>query len=250
MRSPSTLKADGSWTTTGPAVSNGTASGSWSYTGAGVLSASFTHGDSGNGGDSLFTLAVPEPDSQGCSSQYNVLSTLAAALPRAWRGRILSLCFQRRLFPNRRPRMKWTLLPAALAAALLVAADSKEDAAKKDADAIQGKWAVVSLTRNGKTEAISKDAVRVITADTYAMKLRPLLTIDGTYKIDPTTNPKAIETTPSSGPYKDKAMLGIYELNGDSLKICYALPGEDRPTEFSGKAGSGWILTVHKKLKE
>ena len=146
--------------------------------------------------------------------------------------------------------MKWMVLPTALTAMLIVAANSKIDLIKKDSAALQGKWAVTSLTREGKVEAISKDAVRVITDDKYTMKLHPLLTIKGAYKIDPTTNPKAMETTPSSGPYKDKPLLGIYELDGDSLKICYALPGKDRPTEFSSKEGSGWILTVHKRLKD
>jgi uncharacterized protein (TIGR03067 family) len=146
--------------------------------------------------------------------------------------------------------MSWIVLPAALTAALLVAADAKEDAIKKDGDALKGTWLVVSLERDGKVEPISKDAVRVITDDEYTMTLHPLLTIKGTYKIDPTASPKRIETTPSSGPYKDKPLLGIYELDGDVLKICYALPGKDRPTAFSSNAGSGWILSVHKKLKE
>jgi uncharacterized protein (TIGR03067 family) len=146
--------------------------------------------------------------------------------------------------------MSWMLLPAALTAALVVAGDAKEDAAKKDLDALQGKWSVVSLTRDGTVEPISKDAVRVITGGNYTMKLHPLLTIKGKYEIDPTTSPKNMETVASTGPNKDKRLLGIYELDGDSLKICYAAPGKDRPTEFSSKAGSGWILTVHKRLKD
>ncbi len=39
---------------------------------------------------------------------------------------------------------------AALSAGLLVAADAKDDAVKKDMDAPQGKWQLVSLTRDGK----------------------------------------------------------------------------------------------------
>lgn len=143
-----------------------------------------------------------------------------------------------------------TLTAGAVLLALFVHAPLRADDAKKDVNALQGKWSVVSLTRDGKTEAISKDAVRVMDGDAYTMKLHQLLTIKGTFKIDPTTNPKAIETTASTGPYKDKPLLGIYELDGDSLKICYAPSGKDRPTEFSSKAGSGWILTVHKRLKE
>ena len=146
--------------------------------------------------------------------------------------------------------MRWVLLPAALTAMMLVAADAKDDAVKKDMDALQGKWQLVSMQRDGEAVDVSKDACRVITGDKYELTLRPGLTIKGTYKIDPSTKPKKMETTASNGPYKDQEILGIYEIDGDTLKICYAPPGKERPTEFKSKEGAGCILTVHKKLGE
>ena len=146
--------------------------------------------------------------------------------------------------------MRWVLLPAALTAVMLVAADAKDDAFKKDMEALQGKWQLVSMQRDGEAVDVSKDASRVITGDKYELTLRPGLSIEGTYKIDPTAKPKKMETTATSGPYKDQELLGIYELSGDTLKICYAPPGKERPTEFKTKEGTGCILTVHKKLGE
>jgi uncharacterized protein (TIGR03067 family) len=146
--------------------------------------------------------------------------------------------------------MRWMLWPAALTTALLAAADAKDDAVKKDMDALQGKWQLVSMQRDGDAVDVSKDATRVITGDKYELTLRPGLAIKGTYKIDPSARPKKMETTASNGPYKDQELLGIYELSGDTLKICYAPPGKERPTEFKTKEDSGWILTVHKKTKE
>jgi uncharacterized protein (TIGR03067 family) len=146
--------------------------------------------------------------------------------------------------------MKWMLLPAALAAGLLVAADAKDDAAKKDMDALQGKWQLVSLERDGKSVDVPKDAVRVVKGDKYTINPRPGVTIEGTFKIDPTTKPKQVDATASAGPNKGKTMMGIYEIDGDTLKICYALPGKDRPTEFGSKEGSGWIYAEHKKVKQ
>ena len=146
--------------------------------------------------------------------------------------------------------MRWVLLPAALTAGLFVTADARDDAVKKDMDALQGKWQLVSMQRDGEAVDVSKDAARVIKGDKYELTLRPGLSIEGTYKIDPTAKPKKMETTASTGPYKDQELLGIYELSGDTLKICYAPPGKERPTEFKTKEGSGWILTVHKKMKE
>jgi uncharacterized protein (TIGR03067 family) len=146
--------------------------------------------------------------------------------------------------------MKWMVLPAALAAGLLVAADAKDDAVKKDMDALQGKWQLVSLERDGKSVDVPKDAVRVIKGDTYTINPRPDVTIEGKFKIDPTAKPKQIDTTPTTGDNKGKTALGIYEIDGDALKICWAPAGKDRPTEFKSAEGSGVFLAVHKKVKE
>lgn len=128
--------------------------------------------------------------------------------------------------------MKWMLLPAALSVGLLMAADAKDDAVKKDTEAMQGKWQLVSLERDGKSVDVPKDAVRVVKDDTYTITPRPGVTIEGTYKIDPTAKPKTIDITPTTSDNKGKTALGIYEIDGDMLKICWAPSGKDRPTEF------------------
>jgi uncharacterized protein (TIGR03067 family) len=130
---------------------------------------------------------------------------------------------------------------------LLVAADAKDDAVKKDLDALQGKWKVTSLQRDGKADDSAKDAVRVIEGDKYTLDL-PTGKVQGTFKIDPTAKPKTMDQTPSGGRFKDKTLLGVYQLDGDTLKICFSEPGKDRPTDFTAKEGV--ILAVHKKVKE
>ena len=42
---------------------------------------------------------------------------------------------------------------------------------------------------------------------------------------------------------------GIYELDGDTQKICWAAPGKPRPTEFEAKPKSGRMLQVLEKVK-
>jgi uncharacterized protein (TIGR03067 family) len=37
-------------------------------------------------------------------------------------------------------------------------------------------------------------------------------------------------------------VLGVYELDGDEFRICYAPPGKERPKDFSAKAGTGHRL--------
>ena len=53
----------------------------------------------------------------------------------------------------------------------------------------------------------------------------------------------------TEGPGKGKTMLGIYELTGDTYKVCFALPGGERPKEFASKPGSKTMLIVMKREK-
>jgi uncharacterized protein (TIGR03067 family) len=71
----------------------------------------------------------------------------------------------------------------------------------------------------------------------------------GTFKLDPTRKPKAIDATAARGPDKGKTFLGIYEIGGDYHKVCFAPRGQDRSTAFASKAGSGRLFQVWKREK-
>jgi uncharacterized protein (TIGR03067 family) len=43
--------------------------------------------------------------------------------------------------------------------------------------------------------------------------------------------------------------LGIYELDGDRYKVCFAPAGKPRPSEFASKPGSGSLLQAWKRKK-
>jgi hypothetical protein len=47
-----------------------------------------------------------------------------------------------------------------------------------------------------------------------------------------------------------EVMLGIYELERDSYKVCFAPVGKLRPSEFTSKSGTGNILQVWERRKE
>lgn len=137
-----------------------------------------------------------------------------------------------------------------LSAGTLTAGD--EDAIKKDRKLMAGTWRVLSIERDGKkTTAEQLEKTRsIFSADGSAMVQREGKTIiKGNFKIDPTKKPKQSEATYTEGELKGKTVLGIYEVDGDSMRICYALPGKDRPTEFSSKEGSGHVLLVYKRDK-
>ena len=60
----------------------------------------------------------------------------------------------------------------------------------------------------------------------------------GTYTLDAATQPKSITVTGTEGPNQGKTFPAIYELKGDTLRICYDLSGAQRATKFKALAGT------------
>jgi len=71
----------------------------------------------------------------------------------------------------------------------------------------------------------------------------------GTLKVDSKAKPKTMDIVGTEGPNKGKTFPAIYELEGETLKICYALEGTKRPTEFKA-AGEKVLLVTYKKVKD
>jgi uncharacterized protein (TIGR03067 family) len=134
----------------------------------------------------------------------------------------------------------------------VMAGDAKEEAVQKELEALKGIWAVVSAERDGKKlsdEQLKDVTLRYDGSGNVSVRKGEMLLFDGTIRIDPTKKPKTLDATQTSeGPDKGKTFLGIYELQGDTLKVCSAAPaGKDRPTEFSSRPGSGHFLRVYKR---
>jgi uncharacterized protein (TIGR03067 family) len=71
----------------------------------------------------------------------------------------------------------------------------------------------------------------------------------GTLKIDPAAKPKAMDIIGTDGPNKGKTFLAIYELKGDTLRICYDLAGKARPTEFFTSKDRPFFLAIYQRAK-
>lgn len=70
----------------------------------------------------------------------------------------------------------------------------------------------------------------------------------GTYTVDSSTKPKSMSITGTDGPNKGKTFPAIYEIKGDTLRVCYDLSGTKRPTEFKTSAGAQlYLVTYHRK---
>jgi uncharacterized protein (TIGR03067 family) len=150
--------------------------------------------------------------------------------------------------------MTWRTLILMGAAALLVAADTPRDDAKKEADRLQGTWKAVAIEENGKAvpgEA-SKDFRLVITGDKAALKCRVNDQFqEETYqlKLDPTTEPKGLELIPLSAGAPDREVRGVYQLDKDVLKIRVGKPGAKRPLGFALPSDADTTLYVLQREK-
>jgi uncharacterized protein (TIGR03067 family) len=71
----------------------------------------------------------------------------------------------------------------------------------------------------------------------------------GTYRFDPSQEPKALDIVVGAGPDKDKVYLVIYKVERDELTICLESENKRRPTEFTGAVGTGCVLEVWKREK-
>jgi uncharacterized protein (TIGR03067 family) len=139
-----------------------------------------------------------------------------------------------------------------LAILVLESVVGAQDAVKKEMTQLDGEWSMVSGEANGF--AMPKETVnsgrRVAKDGETTITIGGKVYFKAKISIDPTKKPKAIDYSMTEGPTKGKTHLGIYELDGDTVKFCFAAPGKDRPTEFTAKEGSEWTLSVWKRDKK
>ena len=120
-----------------------------------------------------------------------------------------------------------------------------------DAAALRGSWTCVSAVVDGKPlpEKTVRQLKLVLTADRYKTERGDEVLFDSTYRLDPGHKPGRIEMIGTEGDAAGKPALGIYLLEGDTLKICYAMPGGKRPERFDSAPGSGAFLVLWRRAK-
>lgn len=58
-----------------------------------------------------------------------------------------------------------------------------------------------------------------------------------------------MDATDTEGENIGKVIQAIYELKGDTMRVCYAMDGGARPTEFATKRGSTWLVVTYRREK-
>ena len=122
---------------------------------------------------------------------------------------------------------------------------------KDDAKAVQGNWKPIKaeLAEQPMPGAVLMSTSLKLDDGKYEVFVGG--TPDrGTYTLDSVTKPKSMTVTGTDGPNSGKTFPAIYELNGDTLRICYDLSGAQRPTEFKSIAGTQLYLVTYERTKE
>jgi uncharacterized protein (TIGR03067 family) len=118
-------------------------------------------------------------------------------------------------------------------------------------DSLEGQWSCVSAIVNGKPLSDSKvSRLRLtLTRERYKTEESSEVLFDSTYSIDRTTTPKQITMIGTEGDLAGKEAQGIYAIDGETLRICYTMPGHARPKAFESNPGSKAYLIVWKRQK-
>jgi len=140
------------------------------------------------------------------------------------------------------------LLAAALG--LAPALPSPDSAKERDSRTdLDGTWKMTRVVDSGREDAkpvgtrVEIQKGRIIGYDTESKQ-----TYAVSYQLSPAKNPGEINMTIVEGKDKGKSAEGIFALEGDTLKICYAFDGGPRPKSFA-TAGQKWICLEMKREK-
>jgi RNA polymerase sigma factor (sigma-70 family) len=128
-----------------------------------------------------------------------------------------------------------------------IKADGRPKAqSKDDKQLLQGEWAFVSGEARGRPipAEFLKDCCMTFKGDKFRMQM--VESKEGTFRLDPAASPRTIDLNIDGG-----TGLGIYALEGDTLKLCLSEKDKDnRPTKFSSKdAATKQVYFVPKRKK-
>ena len=116
---------------------------------------------------------------------------------------------------------------------------------------LQGQWQITAMERDGNE--VPSDSLKDVVVDIQGTGYK-LMNVDnehgGTFSVDGSKEPKQMDIKQETGPGGARVLKGIYELNGDRFRVCYAQEGEERPTAFSGADSKQVMITYQRKKIE
>jgi uncharacterized protein (TIGR03067 family) len=120
------------------------------------------------------------------------------------------------------------------------------------ASEVVGTWSCSAATINGRVlpETSTKKLHLTITDTRYKTERDAEVLFDSTYRLDISKTPAHINMLGTEGDLRGKEAQGIIAMDGDTLKICYTMPGKPRPTTFASETNSEAQFVIWKREKK
>lgn len=112
---------------------------------------------------------------------------------------------------------------------------AEEKAVKLDAKSLEGKYTITKGEHDGKAlppDHFKGSVVTFTKSKIYGTDKNTKEFFSAEYTLDTSSSPAMIKMT-GTAPKKEKSD-GIIEMSGDTIRLCYALPGGETPKKFEG----------------
>ena len=108
----------------------------------------------------------------------------------------------------------------------------------QDLELLQGVWSIRSLDTEGQSmPADMLTGARITVKGDRFTSTGMGAEYAGKIDLDPLQSPRQIDMKFDEGPEAGNTNRGIYELDGDTWRLCLATSGAVRPADFSAQAG-------------
>lgn len=128
-----------------------------------------------------------------------------------------------------------------------------QNAIEKDYTLFSGVWAFDLIEVNGvKQPDVPFDTHKmiVVSAERRFVVVQGKKITRGVFQMDPTRTPKEIDVTATNNQGKTLTTLAIYELEGNTYKVCSSFRSNERPSEFLSKPGDETVFEVLKRSNQ
>jgi len=117
---------------------------------------------------------------------------------------------------------------------------------------LEGEWTMTACSHSG--EALKPEFLkwgkRVAKGNETTVFMGKQVILRARYAIDRSRQPNTIDYLLTHGPASGKKQLGIFQLEGESLTVSFASPGQPRPADLTSRAGDGRTVTTWKRLNQ
>jgi uncharacterized protein (TIGR03067 family) len=150
-----------------------------------------------------------------------------------------------------RGKCLWVVAVVSLAAVGTLPGGEGTKAGKAVLKKIQGTWRFTKSVKDGKKVPKEDLAKMTITfkGDTWTVRKGDEVLQAGTHKFNPSKKLAQVDAVVTEGEGKGNTMKGIYELKGNTMRVCFDPEGKARPKSFTAKEGqfSAVVERVKKK---